>query len=255
MAQRIGDPRGGSIGSSDIPSSGGPVLDPVVTPVGNISDLSPSTGERGLTPGYIDVPSSTWGPRKVSMASEAGAVSIGEAVKSAAAPALGLRVSLWYKRLRRRLSESGDFPVLRVNLWTKDKGGMLEDLARSGGLSDVDASVGTYVITLDTPGEKPFASDESISFDAGGKKAVIRKVRVYADGRTVLLVQLLQNPIPLLILIAGAALAVGVAGFGVGAAVDSVDRVVDSTTDMIIKVGLVGGAGYLGYRFLKRRRA
>lgn len=58
---------------------------------------------------------------------------------------------------------------------------------------------------------------------------------------------------PILLLIAAAGAGIGVAGFGLSGALQSVDKVVVDTTDVAIKVGIIGGAGFVAYKIARRK--
>jgi hypothetical protein len=143
------------------------------------------------------------------------------------------------------------FSPFRYNLWRRDVGGPIEDLAETTEIDDFNLVKGRYLLVFKyTPDEgRVFESSEPIPFDIMGKKAVVEKFKM-DGGRLYLQVNLIENPIPLAVLIIAGAAAVGVAGFGIYNALESLDRVIIDTSNSLLYLGLAFGVGYVAYRFL-----
>jgi hypothetical protein len=162
---------------------------------------------------------------------------------------------------------SGDqvnFSPFVIRLWSKRGGGLLTMSQLQGGLSDSTLTIGRYILTFRAPlqANPPFVSIDgaNIPISVGGKSVVIEKVRIadYKEGEAYrelkLQVNIIQNPIPILALVAAAAAAIGLGAWGLSDALDSVDKVVVNTTSSVLQIVVVGGVAFLGYWFLIRKK-
>jgi hypothetical protein len=151
------------------------------------------------------------------------------------------------------------FSPFRVSLYSRKGGGLLSSSGEALKPEDVPLLVGRYLFTLNASRlatSKFVESDRPIPFKALGKRMILEKLsHDPAAGTLKLQVQVVENivwMIPVLIA-AAAAVGVGVAGFGIGNAVESVDKVLVDTSSAWWKWGLIIAAVVVGYWFLKKR--
>lgn len=130
------------------------------------------------------------------MNSNAGDNASGRASGSAAA-GIGVRISEWLTAKKKALSRMRDFSPVRVCLWRRGTGGLLDDAVRSGGLAGVDVPPGDYILTFKGSNVLAFSSDVKMPLTLSGRKAEIVKVRNYPDGELVVQVRLypVQNEV------------------------------------------------------------
>lgn len=95
---------------------------------------------------------------------------------------------------------------------------------------------------------------EAVPFTAGGKRAQVnsatitrRKLNRVEDEVTLTMrVRVIENPIPVLVLVAGAAAALGFAGWGASDALDSFNRTLNNP--LVWALVILGGLWFLGFR-------
>lgn len=151
------------------------------------------------------------------------------------------------------LNEDVTFTPFTLRLWDKVSGGVISSSDLAGGLSDKRIPVGRYILRFKVPvgAEAPFfAIRNSIPFTIEGKKAVLEKAKLDpVAGSLTVQVNLLENPIPVLLLVAAAAGAIGLGGWGLSSSLDSLDKVVVDTSSSVTQLLIVGGIAFLVWRF------
>jgi len=135
------------------------------------------------------------------------------------------------------------FPAFRIPIFVRDRLETLSLSEANGGIKDKTIPVGTYVFTFDIPqveNLQPFAIATAFPFTCSGKAMRLDKALVDPANKIVRMqVTVLENPIPLLILIAAAGAGVGFAGWGLEKTLKQVDRVILSTGQLVL-IGAVG---------------
>jgi len=136
------------------------------------------------------------------------------------------------------------FSPFRFTVWNRKTGGLVDSSMASGGVNDMELVIGRWYLEFDAPASDKFLGiDSAVDIVVAGKKVQIEKARydppAAAGGKGTLKLQIkiLENPLPLLGLIAIAAGAIGVGGWGLASSLKQVDKVIVDSTWII-----VGGA-------------
>lgn len=157
----------------------------------------------------------------------------------------------------RRLGSRVMFTPFKLNLWRAGAGPLGDVIGQvEGDLDDIQLVTGKYILTFNytVPDGRALESSSPIPFDIMGKRAVIQKFKIDPAGsKFILQIHLMENPVPLIALILAGAAAVGIAGYSIYNALESLDRVVVDVTDSALWLGIAGAIGYVGYRVLFKR--
>lgn len=149
------------------------------------------------------------------------------------------------------------FSPFRLNVYKRQGSAVLSRDGASLRPEEMAGIVGTYVITLDAtklPSFPYLQSDQPIPFKAAEKRMILEKVSVDPATKKIRLqIKIVENLLPLILVIGAGLAALGVAGFGVADAIESVDKVIVDTSSAWWKWGLIVLIVVVGWWFLKKR--
>lgn len=138
------------------------------------------------------------------------------------------------------------FTPARFPVWRRGDGAIAGSSGAGGGVQDKTLLVGEYVVTLDGMPAGTFFFEGEAPIRVVEKRCTVKKARL-ENGELKLQVAILENPIPLLLLVGVAAGAVGLAGFGVSSSLKAVDRIIVDVPP-VLAIGAVVVGGYFWLR-------
>lgn len=150
------------------------------------------------------------------------------------------------------------FTPFKMRLWDRSAGG--NTLGGPGGLMDMQIVKGRYIINLTAPTDvwSPITEFEGeIETKALGKKIVVEKASLDRDaGELTVQIHVVENPIPLLVLIPAAVVAVGGGIWwgseGIENTVNSVDRVLVDVTETAWQILLMAVIALVVWKYVGR---
>lgn len=147
------------------------------------------------------------------------------------------------------------FSPFTLRIWDKKTGGLFGRGTKSGGLKDATIPVGLYQFNFKIPKVAviPFIeTTRHIPIKIKGKRAVIRMARIdNAEGTLKVQLDVQQNPLPIIAAVLAIGAALGVGGWGVSEALESVDKVVVDTANNAWKIALTGLGVFIGLKVFK----
>ena len=212
----------------------------VISPVDTVETISVGQAKYleslpNVTSGNLGIPA---------IAPKAGTGSIAAVIDPSTLTIPDVSVNPDYKPL--------DFTPVRISLWKKSGGGLFTSSQVEGGLADYGLSVGRYVLTFKAPGrfgELYYQSDLPVSLTVDGKRVILEKVDFNGPGGVARFqVNVVQNVVLLIGVIAAAAAAIGLGAWGLSDAIDSVDKVLVDIPKVAIELGGVMLVLYIGYK-------
>jgi len=149
------------------------------------------------------------------------------------------------------------FTPFKVRVWERGQG-VLNSGDSWGGVREMNLVKGRYILRFTAPADAwvPFTEFQGqIETKVLGKKVIVEKaVLDKVNGIFTVQINIIQNPIPLLLLIPAAVVAVGGgvwwASEGVEQSLESVDRVLIDVTDQMWQWLLIGGLGLAAWAFV-----
>jgi len=142
----------------------------------------------------------------------------------------------------------------RWPLWSRGNGNLATFLTSKGGLQDLSIPVGKYVFTFDAPTRpsSPYTGFQgNTPFEVAGKKCAVEKVLYRADkGEIQVQVRIDTNPVPVLLLIGGAASLLLLPMLN--DSLKQIDRVIVDVSNVVLAGAIGLGVWWLAFR---RRKA
>lgn len=147
------------------------------------------------------------------------------------------------------------FSPFTVRIWDKKTGGLFGRSTKSGGLKDAKLVKGRYQFVFKIPKSAiiPFIeTNRHIPIKISGKRSIIEAARIdNAAGTLKVQLNVVENFILVLSAIAVVGAALGVGGWGVKQALESVDKVVVDTANNAWKIALTGVGVFAGLKIFK----
>lgn len=155
------------------------------------------------------------------------------------------------------------FSFMRFPVWIRTDKAQLNLIEAAGGVKDMQIPVGRYLFHFDSATVKflpnALTINSPIPFTAQGKQMILEKAIIDPiTGQATVQIDVRENLIPLLVVIAAGLGAAGFAGYGLSSTLKQVDAIVVDTTGGAWKLALalaVGVGAWYGIPYFFKRKA